>query len=258
MFNALTDVILAKTTVYVKVDSIVIYVSWIMIAVTSLILYVLAVSQWLPNLLIAKRRVSGKIADRGIGKYVFPEGRGVAYETGRTGRGYIKKYMLFCYKGKKYLRCSFDGAVRSAYVEVLVYDNQDRLIETTDIYLKVGDTHYSEAVTLPDDTAYTTLSLIKVNGIALKKSKEDRKWFSEHMLKRRTLFVLLTSLATFIEGSVIISVIRYFLDLFLENQYKITFEEYVGKSGDGFGLFITFAAAAFVSIIGILLHLKNN
>ena len=258
MFNAITGGVLAKTVVYIKLDSIVIYISWIIIAITSLILYVLAVSQWLPSLLVAKRRVSGKMSDRGIKKYVFPEGRGVVYEPGRTSRGYMKKYMLFSYEGKKYLRCSFDAAVRSAYFEVLIYDNRNRIIKTADIYETIGDTHYSEAILLPDDASYVNLTLFKINGIALSKNVEDVKWLKNHMLKRRLTYVSLATIITFIESSFLVSVIKYFLNLFLESNFKTTFEQYVGRSGDGFTIIITIVAAAFVSISGILLHLKNN
>ena len=257
MFNTITNGILAKA-IYIKVDSIVIYISWIIIALTSFILYILAVSQWLPSLLIAKRRISGKVSDRGIKKYVFPEGRGVVYEPGRTSRGYMKKYMLLCYNGKKYLRCSFDDAVRSAYFELLIYNNQNKLIKTSDIYVPVGDTHYSEAILLPDDTAYVTLTLFKINGVALPKNEEDVKWLKSHMLKRRGIYAAMTTLLTFIEGSIIISVIKYFLNLFLQSSFKTTFEQYVGKTGDGFSFLVTIIAAVFVSVSGILIHLKNN
>lgn len=257
MFNTVAYGLLAKT-VYIKIDSIVVYISWIIIAITSLILYILAVSQWLPSLLMAKRRVSGKISDRGIKKYVFPEGRGVVYEPGRTSRGYMKKYMLLCYNGKKYLRCSFDEAVRSAYFELLIYDNQDRLIKTSDIYLHIGDTHYSEAILLPDDASYVTLTLFKINGVALPKNEDDVKWLKKHMLKRRLIYAAWATVITFIESSFIISVIKYFLNMFLQSNFKVTFEQYVGKSGDGFSLLVTVIAAAFVSISGILIHLKNN
>ena len=258
MFNTITGGVLAKAVVYIKLDSIVVYTSWIIIAITSLILYILAVSQWLPSLLIAKRRVSGKITDRGIKKYVFPEGRGVVYEPGRTSRGYMKKYMLFCHNGKKYLRCSFDDEVRSAYFEVLIYDNQNRIIKTADIYETIGETHYSEAILLPDDASHVNLTLFKINGVALPKNSEDVKWLKKHMLKRRLIYASLASLITFIESSFLISVIKYFLNLFLQSSFKTTFEQYVGKSGDGFGLLITAVAAVFVSVSGILLHLKNN
>ncbi len=258
MFNTITGGVLAKAVVYIKVDSIVVYTSWIIIAIASLILYILAVSQWLPSLLIAKRRVSGKVSDRGIKKYVFSEGRSVVYEPGRTSRGYMKKYMLFCYKDKKYMRCLFDDAVRSAYFEMLVYNNQNKIIKIADVYIPVGETHYSESILLPDDAAYVNLTLFKINGVSLPKNEEDVKWLKGHMLKRRLIYSALATFITFVESSFILSVIRYFLNLFLQSSFKTTFEQYVGTTGEGFNIIVTILVSAFVSISGIVIHLKNN
>lgn len=259
MNRLMTAGILAKKIVkYVNIDAIVLYTSFGIVAVASVILYILAVSEWLPSLLIAKRKASGALYDRGVKKYVFPEGRGVVYQPGLASRRYMKKYMLFCYEGRKYIRCMFDPNVSSAYSEILVYDTQNNIIKTVDLFTPVGDTTYSEAILLPDQTSHVTVTVLQVNGNNVESDPRERKWLTKYMWKRRGIFSLWAIGLTFLESTLLISLIKYFLDLFLEKGYKTTFENYVGSSGSELNLIITLIAGVFVAVSGILLHMKNN
>ena len=252
-----TSMALAKV-VYIRIDNVVIYMSLAIIAAASIILYVMSMSQWLPRFLIAKRRVSGKLSDRGIKKYVFPDGRGVVYEPGLISRTYMKKYMLFSYKGKRYIRCMFDDEVRNVYFEIVIFNNQNKIIKTMDVFVPIENTHYSEAILLPDDTSHVNIAVMRVNGVNVKQSDNDRKWLVRHLWRGRLIYTGVVSAATLLESYFLMTVVKYFLDLFLTSSYKTTFEEYVGYSGDGFALIVALVACVIASVSGVLLHSKNN
>ncbi len=259
MYGLMTANALAKKVVtYINIDSVVLYTSFGIVAVASVILYILAVSEWMPSLLIAKRRVSGALYDRGIEKYVFPEGRGVVYQPGLASRRYMKKYMLFSYEDKKYIRCMFDQNVRSAYSEIIIYDNQNKIIKTVDLFTPVGDTSYSEAILLPEQTSHVCVSVLKVNGKDVEGDPRESKWLKRHLWKRRGIFAAMAVAVTFVESTLLVSLLNYFLDLFLEKGFKTTFEAYVGSSNAPLNFLVTLLVGIFVAVVGIVAHMKNN
>jgi uncharacterized membrane protein len=78
------------------------------------------------------------------------------------------------------------------------------------------------------------------------------------MWKRRGLFALLTVAVTLVEGFILTSLIRYFLNIFMEDRFGMTFAQYVGGSGRIVDIAISALAGLCVAAIGIALHLRRD
>lgn len=241
-----------------KVDEIVIDASLVIIAVVSILLYIMAISDWLLSLLNVKRHGAPTLRDRGIKKFTYPEGRSVVYEPAGFDNRFLKKYMLFVRGESKYLKCLFAERVRSAYCELFVFDNQNKLIKTVDLFLEPNGDRYADAILLPDATSHVSILVLKVNGRSVELSKSDRESFKSHMWKRRGLFALLTVAVTLVEGFILTSLIRYFLNIFMEDRFGMTFAQYVGSSGRIVDIAISVLAGLCVAAIGIALHLRRD
>lgn len=246
---------LANTPV---VDQIVTYASFVIIAVVSILLYIMAVSDWLLSLLNVKRHGAPILRDRGIKKFTYPEGRSVVYEPAGFDNRFLKKYMLFVRGDNKYLKCLFADRVRSAYCELFVFDNQNRLIKTVDLFLEPNGDRYADAILLPDATSHVSILVLKVNGRNVKQSAADRESFKSHLWRRRGLFALLTVAVTVLEGIILTSLVRYFLDIFMDDRFGMTFAQYVGDSGRIVDIALSALAGICVAAIGIALHLRKD
>lgn len=241
-----------------KVDDIVTYASFAIIAVVSILLYIMAVSDWLLSLLNVKRHGAPILRDRGIKKFTYPEGRSVVYEPAGFDNRFLKKYMLFVKGENKYLKCLFADRVRSAYCELFVFDNQNRLIKTLDLFLEPNKDGYADAIALPKATSHVSILVLKVNGREVKRSAADKESFKRHLWGRRGLFALLTVAVTVVEGLILTSLVRYFLDIFMDDRFGMTFAQYVGSSGRIVDIAISLIAGICVAAIGIALHLRKD
>ena len=70
-------------------------VSWTVILIVSLVLYVVIISSLLPRILMRLRRTTRVLRDRGIRRYVSNDDgiRGVVCEPELRARKYLRQYM---------------------------------------------------------------------------------------------------------------------------------------------------------------------
>lgn len=245
-------------TMPISIDEIFNYASTAIIAVASVILYIIAISEWLPSLLIAKRHGKAEVSDRGLARYSYPEGRSVVYEPTPAYSAIVEKYMLYTVGERKYFKCRFASKVRSAYCELLIYDRHNKLIQTSNVFFNNGDERFCEAFVLPDETSYIGLSVLKVNGKNARRAEKDKKWFERHLLVRRSTFAALTVLITAIEGYILTGLVRFFVDLFMVERFGFGFEVYVGRSGRSFDVMISIAAGILLAALSILAHMRKD
>ncbi len=145
-------------------DIVMSYIAKGILVLVSLCVYILLVGNIYPMLFMRLRRVSGKNADRGIKKYVFPSGRCVVYEPELKTRNYIEQYELFSVNGTKYIKCKINAAIRDLCYYVLVYDNRDKLVDTLKIFEVVQKNGFTSSVKLPHNTSYVNIVPYKVNS----------------------------------------------------------------------------------------------
>ncbi len=136
-------------------------------AIASLIafcaIYVFVLTKPLPYFLLSPNYKTHLPTDTGIGKYKFPEGRGIVYEPNTKYRKYIKKYSLFAYEDNKYIKCQLSEDVVSIRYEVVVYNSADKPVKILDLSENIEIKGETRAVQLPNDAARVCLVLKAVN-----------------------------------------------------------------------------------------------
>lgn len=171
-------------------------------------IYAITVGTLLPRLLLKTKYIPGAPTDRGLRKYVFPEGRGVVYEPHPSIRKYVKLYVLFVKDGAKYIRCKLADSVSFFGYAVAVFDNQNRVIDV----VKVNDTVFSDgtskSVRLPKETSYVGFILYSVNGKRIL-AKEP----FEYDLKKKRAFVAVVSILSSLMAVALRAVTLYVIEI---------------------------------------------
>ena len=144
-------------------DTIMDFVAWAIILNVFASIYVFAVSKLMPHFLFDHDYKKHTIRDRGLKKYTFPEGRSVVYEPDIRYRSFLKKYILFEFNEKKYIKCKLSEDVDSIRYEVALYDNKDRLIKVMEIAENISGNSETKNIELPADTSYASVVLKRVN-----------------------------------------------------------------------------------------------
>lgn len=109
-----------------------------------------------------------KTSDRGLKKYVYPNGRGIAYEPHPSIRKYIPHYLLFTEDGYKYVRCQLDDSVEHLDYSVVMFDHRNRVVDVIDVSESKISSNESKPVMLHGDTSYIALVLDTVNDTKIK------------------------------------------------------------------------------------------
>ncbi|MBE6547578.1 MAG: hypothetical protein E7667_01685 [Ruminococcaceae bacterium] len=141
------------------------YLSQGIILIASLTLYVFLIGMLLPGILLRLQFIKGPIKDRGIEKYTSPDGRAIVYEPEVRFRKYIKQYMLCSMDGNKYIKCLIDPKINQLKYDVLVFDNQDKLIDVIGVAEQTNQGEYTRAVQLPERTSYVSVILRRADGM---------------------------------------------------------------------------------------------
>ena len=104
-----------------------------------------------------------KTSDRGLKKYVYPSGRGIAYEPHPSIRKYVPRYLLFTEDGYKYVRCQVDDSVQTMAYSVVMFDRRNRAFDVIDVTEERISGARTTPVMLHPDTSYIALILDTVN-----------------------------------------------------------------------------------------------
>ena len=179
------------------------FVAWAIIINVFASVYVLLVSRVMPHFLFTPDHKKMKITDRGLKKYTFPEGRGVLYEPDMKYRRYINKYLLFEYKGKKYIKCRISDEVDSMRYEVALFDNKNRLIKVMEMAENIANRGETKSTLIPKNTSYASIVLKKVN--------EDPSFdsFKHFSIKKTAIFSAITVAMTVVYGLLIRRLITF-------------------------------------------------
>ena len=125
--------------------------------------YVFLITKPLSYFLLSPSYKKHTETDKEVGKYKFPDGRGIVYEPDEEYKAYLEKYVLFTYKNQKYIKCKLSDNVASLKYEIAVFNPKGRLIRVFDLAENIARKGNTQTVALPDDTAYARVSLRSVN-----------------------------------------------------------------------------------------------
>ena len=134
-----------------------------LLAILAIALYIAAMKTLLPRFVLRVRYSSSPYLGRGLKKYKSEGGRAVLYEPHPRIRKYIRTYALYAKGGYKYLRCKVDEKIRTLSYVVLMYNNKDKVIDSLEVYEKIGDAPMTKELSVHQDTSYVALVLKSVN-----------------------------------------------------------------------------------------------
>ena len=130
--------------------------------VLGIIFYFVLMVTVLPKLLKIESSVRTS-SDRGLKKYIYPEGRGIVYEPHPSIRKYVNRYLLYTKDGYKYLKCKVDVSVDRLSYSVVMFDRHNRVLDVIEVSEKNISSEETQSIILHGDTSYIAFILDSVN-----------------------------------------------------------------------------------------------
>ena len=139
-------------------------VTWILLLIGSAALFFVLEMLVFPKCFLKSKYSIGETSDRGIRKYKNTgDGFYFLYEPNWFVRRFIKQYVIAVEDGYKTLTCMLDSGVEYVRYDVVLFDKSDRVFRILNVQQTPENGVYTEAIELPENTAYVTLALDQVN-----------------------------------------------------------------------------------------------
>ena len=173
----------------------------ILVLIISVILYANLFSKIIPTFIMKMsfKRKKVTTCDRGLKKFVYPNGRCVLYEPELSARQYVNKYALYTEGGYKYIRCKVAQGVGNLWYDVYAFDNRNKLIDIVWVAEELGLSRYTAAVALPPETSYVRFVLRQADNESFQKGEI----LADYSKVRYVICAVLAALATMIESVII-------------------------------------------------------
>ena len=163
----------------------------LVLLILELILFFILMVTVFPKLLKVRCSVR-KPSDRGLKKYLYPSGRGIAYEPHPSFRKYIHRYILFTNDGYKYVKCKLDESIERLNYSVVMFNRRNKVIDVIDVAEKNCLRGETQAVLLHPDTSYVAIVPDSVNDLNF-----DHKPLQECRVWRLSLYSLCVATLSF-------------------------------------------------------------
>lgn len=160
-----------------SIDLLIPYVAKGLMLFTSIVLYIYLFSAIIPRFIMKVKMEGTNTCDRGIKKFIYPNGRCVLYEPELEIRKYITAYTLYTEGGYKYIKCKATDRVSYLRYDVYAFDNRNKLIDIIGVSEAIDTDRYTDSVSLPPETSYVRLVLRRV----------DKEYFSSRVLVKYSL-----------------------------------------------------------------------
>lgn len=168
------------------------------LGIVGMIVYLILVGTVLPNALLKVKSSVDTSTDRGIGKYVYPTGRGILYEPHPAIRQHIRSYLLFTHDGYKYIKCRVGAGVHTVGYSVAMFNAKNQLIDMIDVNQSKIYNGRTEQVMLHGDTSYVQLFLLSVN-----QTQYPKKDFLYYRVGRLAIYMASVAALSYVQMIVI-------------------------------------------------------
>ena len=179
------------------------YVAKSLVLVMSMILYIYLFSRVVPRFIMKLKMVKENTRDRGLKRFVYPNGRCILYETELSARRYVGGYALYTEDGYKYIKCKVADDVSLLKYDVYAFDNHDNIIDIIEVTETVDNDRYTSALSLPPDTSYVRFVLR-----AADKKYLSNKVLADYSVIQYGICAGVVALATAIEAALIYSLLK--------------------------------------------------
>ncbi len=144
-------------------DMVINAVSTLVLIVLEIILFFILMRRVLPLILRVRYTIKGS-GSRGLQKYIYPDGRGVAYEPHPSFRRYMDRYILFTNDGYKYIKCRICAEADNLEYSVVMFNRKNKVIDVIDVTEVNPFRSETAPVMLHHETAYVDVIVKSVNG----------------------------------------------------------------------------------------------
>ena len=172
--------------------------------ICGVVFYFILMASVLPKILKVHSAIR-ESSDRGLKKYIYPEGRGIVYEPHPVIRKYINRYALFTKDGYKLLKCKLDISVERLSYSVVMFDRRNRVIDVISVSEKYISNEETKSVTLHPRTSYIALVLESVNDECI-----DSRQIMCCKLWRLPIFMASVGTVSFLMMTIIVKVISQY------------------------------------------------
>lgn len=225
-------------------ELIVAYVAKALVLIISMILYVYLFSTIVPKFIMKLRMVKENTRDRGLKKFVYPNGRSILYETELAVRRYVSSYALYTEDGYKYIKCKAADDVTFLKYDVYAFDNRNNIIDVIGVTESLAQDRYTTAVSLPPDTSYVRFVLRVVDN-----KYRSNRIVAGYSIIRYGICAGVVALATAIEASLIYSLINDILKEGLKLKIDLS---------GGFGMtFMVLGISLLTAGLTVLAYMRN-
>ena len=136
----------------------------------SMLLYIAAMGWGLPRLFLRTKYRPVMLHARGLRRCLYNGKRCVVYERGMNWRRYITRYLLCQGEDCKLLKCQVVPAVRFMEYDVVLFNRYNRIFDVMSVR-EALNSPYTQLLRLPDETAYVSIQLRRVNKTTLLNDK---------------------------------------------------------------------------------------
>lgn len=228
-------------------ELVVAYVAKAVLLITSVVLYMYLFLKIIPNFIMKAGLKNKNITtyDRGLKKFIYPEGRCVLYEPELAARRYVKSYALYTEGGYKYIRCKVADGVGNLWYDVYAFDNRNKLLDVIWVAEELSLARYTASVALPPETSYVRFVL----------RQADNDYFSDKALLgysklRYVISSVIVALSTFVESMFMYVIIR---DLII-NAFKLE----IGLLHPLIMILVSIGISAIITVFTILVYRRNS
>lgn len=225
----------------------------ILIAMASIVIYAVAMANWLPSGLYGKKRDKDMLFEKQKKRFDYPIGRSMIYAPTGDSKEYVKRYTLFTDEEKKYIKCEFDESVKTILFELAIYDLRGRIVSVTNVFAKPDGNMYSDGYELPDSTYYTNIAVLNVNGEDVALSEEGREKLKKKYSFSRARYALLTVAASLLEGALLVTVVKLLEAHFIHGSYA-TFLDHLSDPAFIIVPIVSLGIGAITSLIILTIH----
>lgn len=225
-------------------ELVVAYIAKGLMLLTSIILYVYLFSSIIPSFIMKLRMKEENTCDRGIKKFIYPNGRCVLYETELDIRKYISSYALFTEDGYKYIKCKAVRGVSVLRYDVYAFNIDNKLIDIIGVNEVLGKDDYTEAIALPPETSYVRFVLRRADNKTI-----SSKILADYPVARYIICAIVVAVATLIEAMIMYAIVK---DIFI-NALRLRIE----LASTGSMLFAAFFISLVAAGLTVLAYRRN-
>lgn len=143
-----------------------VYVECALTVLVALVAYLYLTVSLYPSLAMRPVWRGGDgMGDRGLRRFVSPEGYATVYRPSLESCPYLRRYALIRRDGCTFIKCRIHEGIAYIRYDVAAFSSAGKLLDVISVSERVSERGYTRGVRLPRMTAYACVTLRKADGV---------------------------------------------------------------------------------------------